>query len=100
MVTFAAMLSLQTVFLYPKDAKNQADQVRLKFAVHEGDHLTLLNGTYYLDMILHTNHVLVYNGFIANGQSGSWCHERFIHYKSMSRAVEIRRQLAAYHRFD
>lgn len=38
------MLSLQTVFLYPKDAKNQADQVRLRFAVHEGDHLTLLNG--------------------------------------------------------
>lgn len=80
-ISVAAMLSLQTVFMYPKDAKNQADQVRLKFAVHEGDHLTLLN---------------VYNGFISHGQSSSWCHDRFINYKSMARAVEIRRQLAAY----
>lgn len=52
------MLSLQTVFLYPKDAKNQADQVRLRFAVHEGDHLTLLNGN---DTIWYYTIVTVFN---------------------------------------
>lgn len=90
------MLSLQTVFMYPKDAKNAADQARLKFAVHEGDHLTLLNGTPN-SLVNHSLMCfLVYNGFVSSGQSSSWCHERYINYKSVARAVEIRRQLAAY----
>jgi hypothetical protein len=52
---YVAMLSLQTVFMFPKDSKTQADQVRLKFAVHEGDHLTLLNGILCAPSCLLTN---------------------------------------------
>lgn len=44
MVTIAAMLTVQSVFVYPKDARKKADAIRRQFAVKEGDHLTLLNG--------------------------------------------------------
>jgi len=80
-LTIAAMLSVQNVFVFPKDAKGTAEQARMRFAVHEGDHLTLLN---------------VFNGFISKGQSPSWCQQHWVNYKSLVRAVEIRRQLASY----
>jgi len=77
------MLSVQSVFVYPKESKGPAEGIRKRFAVHEGDHLTLLN---------------VFNGYMNSGQSSSWCHDNLINYKSLVRAVEIRRQLASYAR--
>ncbi len=38
------MLSVQMVFVYPRDVRGAVDAVRKKFAVLEGDHLTWLNG--------------------------------------------------------
>lgn len=40
--------------------------------------------------------VLVYNAFINSGSSASWCHNNLINNKSLTRAVEIRRQLNSY----
>lgn len=43
-LSIMAMLSVQSVFSYTNDTRNAADVARRKFAVYEGDHLTLLNG--------------------------------------------------------
>jgi hypothetical protein len=44
-LSIAAMLSVQMVFVYPRDFRNTVDAVRKRFAVFEGDTLTWLNGT-------------------------------------------------------
>lgn len=38
------MLSVQSVFQYTPEQRSKADTAKRKFAVYEGDHLTLLNG--------------------------------------------------------
>lgn len=47
MVTIAAMLTVQNVFIIPAKAKREVDIQHLKFFAQEGDHLTLFNGTYH-----------------------------------------------------
>jgi ATP-dependent RNA helicase DDX35 len=82
-VSIVAMVQVQSVFIVLRGGQAKADAARLKFAVYEGDHLTLLN---------------VYNSFIKNKQDSKWCHERCINFKAMKRAHEIRQQLVKYMR--
>jgi ATP-dependent RNA helicase DDX35 len=87
-VTIAAMMSVQNVFVQPpKTPKDILLEARKKFWVEEGDSLTLIN---------------VYNAFINRGnKSGKWCHTRFLNFKALSRAMTIRLQLMKYlKRFD
>ena len=78
-ITIAAMTHIQNVFITPTGHKSTARKMRRKFAVEEGDHITLVN---------------VYNAFIKFNKSSKWCHEVFLNYKGLKRAVEIRDQLA------
>lgn len=80
-LSIAAMLSIQNVFLAPPTARQAAAMEKLKFAVREGDHLTLLN---------------VFNGFSLNQKNPTWSHDRYINYRALKRAVEIRKQLRRY----
>lgn len=58
------------------------ESARRKFAVEEGDHVTLLNA---------------YQAFITKGRKDAkFCHENHLNYKSMVRAVSIRAQLKRY----
>lgn len=58
------------------------ETARRKFAAEEGDHITLLN---------------VYQAFITKGRKESkFCHENFLNFKAMNRAVSIRAQLKRY----
>jgi HrpA-like RNA helicase len=43
-LSIAAVLSVQSVFNNNPEMRNQIDAQKRKFAVYEGDHLTLLNG--------------------------------------------------------
>lgn len=83
MLTIAAMTSLQgSVWFYHDDQKKATDSARRKFAVEEGDHLTLLN---------------VYQAFVTKGKKeAKWCRDNYLNYKSMTRAVSIRNQLRRY----
>ncbi|KAG0171394.1 hypothetical protein DFQ30_001077 [Apophysomyces sp. BC1015] len=86
--TIAAMLSVQNVFLQPsRVSKDVLNETRRKFWVEDGDHLSLLN---------------VYVAFCNKGnKSGKWCHDRFLNFKALSRAMSIRVQLLKYlKRFD
>jgi ATP-dependent RNA helicase DDX35 len=82
-LTIAAMTSLDgSVWFHHEGERKQMETSRRKFAVEEGDHLTLLNA---------------YQAFITKGQKGSkFCHENNLNFKSMSRAVSIRGQLKRY----
>lgn len=82
MLTIAAMTSIGSVWIQRDGEKKQMESARRKFAVEEGDHLTLLN---------------VYQTFITKGKKeAKFCHENHINFKSMARAVSIRSQLKRY----
>ncbi|RCH88984.1 hypothetical protein CU098_002468, partial [Rhizopus stolonifer] len=87
-VTIAAMTSVQNIFIQPSKVPREIiHESRRKFWVEEGDTLSLIN---------------VYNAFINKGnKSGKWCHDRFLNFKALSRAMSIRLQLIKYlKRFD
>ncbi|KAJ3431705.1 atp-dependent RNA helicase dhx33 [Anaeramoeba flamelloides] len=79
-LTIAAMLSVREVWnspiqtIYKKTNKN-------KFAVIEGDHISLLN---------------VYKEFIAHKKNKNWCDKHYLNYKALMRAIQIREQLIKY----
>ncbi len=82
MLTIAAMTSVGSVWIQQNGEKKQMESARRRFAVEEGDHLTLLN---------------VYQTFITKGKKESkFCHENHLNFKSMTRAVSIRSQLKRY----
>ncbi|KAB0399044.1 hypothetical protein E2I00_004185, partial [Balaenoptera physalus] len=77
-LSIAAMMQIQNVFVVPSNQKSQAIRVHRKFAVEEGDHLTTLN---------------VYEAFIKHNKNSQWCQEHFLNYKGLVRAVTVREQL-------
>ncbi|RGP72052.1 hypothetical protein FSPOR_2897 [Fusarium sporotrichioides] len=83
MLTIAAMTSLGgSVWFSHEGERKKMETSRRKFAVEEGDHLTLLNA---------------YQAFVTKGRKeAKFCHENNLNYKSMSRAVSIRAQLKRY----
>eukprot|EP00124_Ichthyophonus_hoferi_P002617 Ihof_evm5s186 gene=Ihof_evmTU5s186 len=80
MLTIAAMLQVQDVFVSPPDMRRQAEANKKRFGAKEGDHLTLLN---------------VYKAYTKHKQAG-WCYKHFINFKALKRAEDIRRQLQRY----
>ena len=82
-LSIAAMTSLQGATWFSHDGEKKATETaRRKFAVEEGDHLTLVN---------------VYQTFVTKGKKDStWCRKNYLNYKSMTRAVSVRAQLKRY----
>lgn len=82
-LTIAAMTSIGgSVWFHHEGERKRMESSRRKFAVEEGDHLTLLN---------------TYQAFVTKGKKeAKFCQEHNINYKSMTRAVSIRAQLKRY----
>ena len=82
-LSIAAMTSLQGAVWFSHEGEKKAtESARRRFAVEEGDHLTLLN---------------VYQAFVTKGKKeAKWCRDNFLNHKSMVRAVSIRNQLKRY----
>ncbi|KAG6897767.1 hypothetical protein C0992_011436 [Termitomyces sp. T32_za158] len=79
-LTIIAMLSESgSLFYRPKDKKLHADQARQNFVRPGGDHFTLLN---------------VWEQWADTNYSQQFCYEQFLQFKSLSRARDIRDQLA------
>jgi len=68
-----------SLFYRPKDKKLHADQARQNFVRPGGDHFTLLN---------------VWEQWADTNYSQQFCYEQFLQFKSLSRARDIRDQLA------
>ncbi|KAG9236239.1 P-loop containing nucleoside triphosphate hydrolase protein [Amylocarpus encephaloides] len=83
MLTIAAMTSLGGAIWISHDGEKKMETAaRRKFAVEEGDHITLLN---------------VYQAFITKGKKeGRFCHDNYLNFKTLTRAVSIRAQLKRY----
>lgn len=78
-LTIMSMLSVNgSIFFKPKDKAVHAEASRKSFFSVTGDHLMLLK---------------VYNDWAASNYSKHWCFEKFIQYKSMCRARDVREQL-------
>ena len=78
-LTIMSMLSINgSIFFKPKDRAVHAEASRKSFFSVTGDHLMLLK---------------VYNDWASCEYSKQWCFEKFIQYKSMCRARDIRDQL-------
>ncbi|CAP73949.1 uncharacterized protein PODANS_2_13020 [Podospora anserina S mat+] len=80
-LTIVAMLGeVATLFFRPKDKAVHADSARARFTVKDGgDHLTLLN---------------VYNQWVDSDYSPIWAKENFLTQRSLTRARDVRDQLA------
>lgn len=81
MLTIVSMLGeVATLFFRPKDKKVHADSARARFTVKDGgDHITLLN---------------VYNQWVDSDYSPIWAKENFLTQRSLTRARDVRDQLA------
>lgn len=78
-LSIISMLSVNgSIFFKPKDKAVHAEASRKSFFSVTGDHLMLLR---------------VYTDWMLTGYSKQWCFERFIQYKSMCRARDVREQL-------
>ena len=82
-LTIAAMTSVGgNIWFQHEGEKKRMETARRKFAVEEGDHLTLLN---------------VYQAFVTKGRKeAKFCHDHYVNFKAMTRAVSIRAQLKRY----
>ncbi|KAJ6707136.1 ATP-DEPENDENT RNA HELICASE [Salix viminalis] len=67
-ITIAAILSIQSIWVSGKGVQKELDEAKLRFAAAEGDHVTFLN---------------VYKGFLQSGKSSQWCHKNYMNYQAM-----------------
>lgn len=85
MLSIAAMMTLQgTTFVTHDGNQKLLEKARRRFAVKEGDHITLYN---------------VYQAFTnpaVGKQSSQWCRENSLNYKALLKAVSVRKQLRNY----
>ena len=85
MLTIAAMMTLQgNVFVAHDGNQKLLKKSRRKFAVKEGDHISLYN---------------VYHSFTdpkVGKQSSQWCRDNRLNHKSLLKAVSVRKQLRNY----
>lgn len=82
-LSIAALLSVQQVFMRPKDSARAADEAKAKFAHVDGDHLTLLNA---------------YHAFKQTAGQGEpavkqWCWDNFLDQRALKQADNVRNQL-------
>jgi pre-mRNA-splicing factor ATP-dependent RNA helicase DHX16 len=80
-LSIVSMLSeASALFFRPKDKKIHADSARARFTIKEGgDHLTLLN---------------IWNQWVDSDFSYVWAKENFLQQRSLTRARDVRDQLA------
>jgi ATP-dependent RNA helicase DDX35 len=83
MLIIAAMTSVQNVFVNARGLQDRLEKMKRKFAVVEGDHITLLN---------------VFQTFsrIFDEHRSQWCQDNLINYNALLRAEGIRKQLHKY----
>lgn len=77
-LSIAAMLSVPSVFVRPREAAKQADEAKARFAHIDGDHMTLLNA---------------YHAYKQNGEDSDWCYQNFLNQRSLKSADNVRSQL-------
>ncbi|XP_027977776.1 probable ATP-dependent RNA helicase DHX35 isoform X7 [Eumetopias jubatus] len=103
-LSIAAMMQIQNIFVVPSNQKSQAIRVHRKFAVEEGDHLTMLN-VYEAFIKIENNSACQqvlhcplaqearWKSSQTHNKNSQWCQEHFLNYKGLVRAATVREQL-------
>ncbi|KNC49585.1 DEAH box polypeptide 16 [Thecamonas trahens ATCC 50062] len=77
-ITVLAMLSVESIFFYPKDKMGAVGAVLRRYSAGGGDHVMLLN---------------VYKVYVMSGRSAKWCTENYVTARSMRKVDAVRKQL-------
>ncbi|KAG0235515.1 putative ATP-dependent RNA helicase dhr2 [Actinomortierella wolfii] len=77
-IEIIALLSVDTIFTFPSNKREEANEARQKFLSLDGDHLTLLN---------------VLRAYESVKGDRDWCRENFINGRHMRHVLEVRKQL-------
>lgn len=77
-ITIAAMLSTEKVFVCPSNKKEEAKQSHQKFHSADGDLITMLNA---------------YKGFRKANGDRNWAHQNFLSPRHLSSVMDVRKQL-------
>ena len=77
-LSIVAMLSVQQVFMRPREAAKAADAAKAAFAHVDGDHLTLLNA---------------YHAYKQAKEDKEWCWQHFVDARALKSADNVRSQL-------
>lgn len=75
------MLSVESIFYFPKEKKNEVKLARNRFAAPEGDHLTILS---------------VYEAYMEATDKKLFCWDNFINLRAMNKVCDVRQQLEDY----
>ncbi|XP_076043904.1 putative ATP-dependent RNA helicase DHX35 isoform X2 [Oratosquilla oratoria] len=78
MLSIAAMLQVQNVFVRPSSKVQQSKIMHRKFEVEQGDLLTALT---------------VFTAYLQHNEDKRWCLEYFLNYKALKRASQIRESM-------
>ncbi|KAH6576083.1 hypothetical protein BASA61_008740 [Batrachochytrium salamandrivorans] len=81
MLTIAAVLSVEPIFMTPNGQRREAEDSRRRFSVEEGDHITYIN---------------VFEAYLRAKKSAKWCYSNFLNSNALNRAVSVRLQLRKY----
>lgn len=85
-LSIVALLSVQQIFMRPKEAAKAADAAKNQFAHTDGDHLTLLNA-------YHAYKQAVQSTGSSDPEAKNWCWDNFIDLRAIRSAENVRSQL-------
>jgi len=81
-----SMLSVESIFYAPYHKREEANKSKMKFASKAGDQLTLLNAFREFNLVKKS----------AKEDLKKWCFDHYINFKSMTKVLEVRKQLRDY----
>nr|CAG4708923.1 unnamed protein product [Naegleria fowleri] len=81
-----SMLSVESIFYAPFHKREEANKIKMKFVSRTGDHLTLLTAFREFNLVKKS----------AKEDIKKWCFDHYINYKSMTKVLEVRKQLRDY----
>ncbi|KAL9654430.1 hypothetical protein ABK040_010453 [Willaertia magna] len=86
MLDIISMLSVESIFFSPYHKREEANKTKMKFASKAGDQLTLLNVFKEFSTLKRSS----------KDEMKQWCMDHFVNYKSMTKVLEVRKQLKDY----
>ncbi|XP_042409696.1 pre-mRNA-splicing factor ATP-dependent RNA helicase DEAH10-like [Zingiber officinale] len=93
MLIVVAMLSVESIFYFPREKLEEARAARKSFSSPEGDHITMLNVYRTSADSLEKNKIANVKEKTLEKKLNKWCRENFINYRSLRHARDIHSQI-------
>ncbi|KAJ8505553.1 hypothetical protein OPV22_006439 [Ensete ventricosum] len=93
MLIVVAMLSVESIFYFPREKMEEARAARKSFSSPEGDHVTLVNVYRASAECLEKSKTTNRKEKTLEKKLNKWCRENFINYRSLRHARDIHSQI-------